>query len=256
VLLLSYCWPLFASFAGGELPRRAKLCQTIRVRLLTRLLLRGSHRIKLTNQGLSLPGYLEIHENLDFRCTREVARGGLGIVFLADALSLKTQDFGKVVIAKKFKPTVDVSAMMPGFLQEVSIMEFLSENSNIARIIGFSTSPPCIVMKYYQTGSLKSWLDSSDTKTRPIVLRFMQDISAALQAMHSQGLAHCDVKLDNILIDVDKLGNLYGVLTDFGISQVTNNKILLVHAFNVRNVVGASISFASPECLRYLKSSK
>ena len=52
--------------------------------------------------------------------------------------------------------------------------------------------------------------------------------------MHGMGLAHCDVKLANVLLDINtKKHQLVVVVSDFGISRVVTNEKLKVEAFEI-----------------------
>jgi serine/threonine protein kinase len=57
----------------------------------------------------------------------------------------------------------------------------------------------------------------------------------------------------NILVDWDPRENrLFAVLTDFGITRVISKKALLVRAFRVQDVKGASFLYAAPELVERL----
>ncbi len=65
--------------------------------------------------------------------------------------------------------------------------------------------------------------------------------------LHSKGVCHLDLKPENILLDKDEKRKVYCVLTDFGISQIVNNNILKVKAFDIVPVKGMSVNYAAPE---------
>jgi serine/threonine protein kinase len=62
-------------------------------------------------------------------------------------------------------------------------------------------------------------------------------------------LSHSDIKSANVLIDTDKNGFAFCVLTDFGITQVLSMN-LVVNGFNVANIRGLSFAYASPETFK------
>lgn len=72
--------------------------------------------------------------------------------------------------------------------------------------------------------------------------------------MHSKKVAHCDMKPANILVDQDSNRKLFCALTDYGISQMYSENALLVRAFKVINVTGASIAFAAREVVSRLRT--
>eukprot|EP00158_Paraphelidium_tribonemae_P004884 Partr_v1_DN27031_c1_g1_i7_m28707 putative protein kinase kinase kinase len=139
------------------------------------------------------------------------------------------------------------------FLQEISIMQLLEAHPNIVKILGYTMSPPSIVMKLYPLGDLQHFLlNRSILKNKRMLLGFMQDISNGLSLIHRRGLVHCDLKLHNILLDT--MGNrIVCVISDFGITNVVAGHSLLVSQFTVVNLVGLSMAYAAPECIRVFR---
>lgn len=71
--------------------------------------------------------------------------------------------------------------------------------------------------------------------------------------MHSHFLAHCDLKPQNILVEVEN-GLLSCYLTDFGITQILSEKIIAAKTFNVINLRGLSTHYAAPEAFRNFRA--
>jgi serine/threonine-protein kinase len=87
------------------------------------------------------------------------------------------------------------------------------------------------------------------------MLKILREVSGALKTMHSHYLAHCDLKPQNILVQLDR--NVPSCsLTDFGITQVLSEKILATKAFNVINLRGLSIHYAAPEAFVNFRSKR
>jgi serine/threonine protein kinase len=71
--------------------------------------------------------------------------------------------------------------------------------------------------------------------------------------MHCYYLAHCDLKPQNVLVEVvDGIPTCY--LTDFGITQVLSETILASRAFNVINLKGLSVFYAAPEAFTWFRT--
>jgi serine/threonine protein kinase len=68
--------------------------------------------------------------------------------------------------------------------------------------------------------------------------------------MHDAGFVHCDLKPQNVLIDIDQYGMIFCCLTDFGITQIVDDSSLLVKDFQVMNIRGLSTHYAAPEALQ------
>lgn len=73
---------------------------------------------------------------------------------------------------------------------------------------------PYLVLPYCENGSATSMLGRADEKD---VIKFMHDVSAALECLHAHHIVHQDIKPDNVLLDDD----CNFLVTDFGISTQT-----------------------------------
>eukprot|EP00158_Paraphelidium_tribonemae_P006414 Partr_v1_DN27810_c0_g1_i3_m23294 putative receptor-interacting serine-threonine kinase 2 len=208
-----------------------------------------------TDMGFALPGYLYQRKNIDYDAYQAIAKGGGGTVYLARPYSNYLREFGATIIVKQLNSVSSSRFEIESFYQEVTIMNDLRSSTFIATILGYSDDPFSIIMKYYEMGSLRSFLKRPPFPiTKLVVSIFSSNVASGLLMMHFRGIAHCDIKLDNILLERDQNGNLKCVITDFGVSCVVDNRRLLVKEFKVRNLNAASISYASPEILQRLRN--
>jgi serine/threonine protein kinase len=100
-----------------------------------------------------------------------------------------------------------------------------------------------MILQYYPDGSLQVWIQKNEFG-REIIFKVSKEISSALRIMHSFYLAHCDIKTQNVLIEVTE-GVPACYLTDFGITQVLSDKILASSDFNIINLRGLSVFYAA-----------
>lgn len=70
---------------------------------------------------------------------------------------------------------------------------------------------PYLVLPYCENGSATSMLGRADESD---VIKFLHDVSAALECLHAHNIVHQDIKPDNVLLDDD----CNFLVTDFGIS--------------------------------------
>lgn len=223
--------------------------------------------LSVSQQELSVPGFLELEDNSQqFRVEKYLTRGGSGTVSLARPLGqdLKRRLFSGAtasrqtqmcVVKKLFKPRENFSFLQKAFFQEIALLWYFRDNVRFAKIGGFCLEPDLmIIMKYYPDGSLIDYINEhkNDVNWINVADMFALQIALGLRDLHQAGFVHCDVKPGNILIDNKTNGQVFAVLTDFGISKVVDSKSLLVSAFEPAHINGASIYYAAPEVLSRL----
>lgn len=125
-------------------------------------------------------------------------------------------------------------------------MHYLGRHKHIAKLLGWCDEPE-ILMNIYPLGSLESVIKSHYVNSKRLVFELSLDILRSIQFMHSKGVAHCDIKPANVLVEENTSGHLCAALTNFGISQVFTVNALLVRDFKVVNLRGVSMVYAAPE---------
>jgi serine/threonine protein kinase len=137
---------------------------------------------------------------------------------------------------------------MLSFQQEISLMEFFADSEYVAKLIGYCTQPVCLLMKYYELGSLDSWSQKNQRNFSSLILKLKtaKEIAQGIRVLHEKQVSHCDLKPQNILVhEVDT--KLRFLLTDFGISKILTEEYLASEAFAIRNVRGLTVSYAAPD---------
>lgn len=184
---------------------------------------------------------------------KKLTAGGGGEIFLAKIMDsglrkrMEEMVIQKIVFAKN-------KASEEAFYQEVGVMIMLSTYPNFCKIYGYTEKPLSLVLQYYPAGSLNEWLRNNRFNAN-IMLKILREVSGALKTMHSHYLAHCDLKPQNILVQLDR--NVPSCfLTDFGITQVLSEKIIATKAFNVINLRGLSVHYAAPEAFVNFRSKR
>jgi WD40 repeat protein len=182
---------------------------------------------------------------------RKLASGGGGELLIAKIMDSSLQKkFGDTVIQKIV--FVRNKSSEEAFFQEVGIMIMLSHFPHFCQIIGYTERPLSLILKFYPDGSLFEWLKTSEGALQYDV-KILKELAEALRTMHSHYLAHCDIKSQNVLMQVDN-GVPSCYLTDFGITQILSEDILASKAFNVINLRGLSVHYASPEAFNNFRS--
>ena len=103
---------------------------------------------------------------------------------------------------------------------ETTIMKRLSKSNNIVKIFEtYETKKHiCIVMEYICAGDLLSYIKKRSKLQEPVAKFIFKQIILALKYIHENNIVHRDIKLDNILIDLDN--NIK--ICDFGVSKIIN----------------------------------
>ncbi len=123
--------------------------------------------------------------------------------------------------------------------REITILRSLIHANIIRYVFDFSTSKEmCIVMDLASGGSL---VDVIKLRQQPLrIVAIISDIASALEHIHSLGVLHRDIKLDNVLIT--SKGEVK--LADFGLACISQSA-----ASGAHSRVGATTYF-SPEKAR------
>lgn len=147
-----------------------------------------------------------------FRLVRQIGRGGMGVVYLAERRTGFEQQ-----VAIKIMPRFATDA--PGrerFAQERRILAQL-RHPNICSILDGGELPdgtPWLAMEYVPGEPLCAWCERRSTGLRERVALFLQ-LCEAVQVAHRNLVIHRDLKDNNVL--VDEAGHLK--LLDFGIAK-------------------------------------
>jgi hypothetical protein len=155
----------------------------------------------------------------DYEIVREVGRGGMGVVYLANQKSL-----GRAVAVKVLRPgEATYAPLVKRFLEEARHLARL-RHPNIVSIheIGQAGTEPYFTMDYVEGQPLSALLargkqsDGGRARLSPTqALALLKQVAAGVQHAHEHGIIHRDLKPGNIL--VDRSGQAY--VTDFGLAR-------------------------------------
>ena len=109
---------------------------------------------------------------------------------------------------------------------ETSIMKTLSYSNNIVKILeNYETKNHiCIVMEYICAGDLFSYIKKRSKLNETVAKFIFKQIILAIQYIHRNNIVHRDIKLDNILIDLDNNVKI----CDFGVSKIVKEGDILI----------------------------
>ncbi|KAF2147003.1 uncharacterized protein K452DRAFT_117 [Aplosporella prunicola CBS 121167] len=90
-------------------------------------------------------------------------------------------------------------------LKDVEVMSHVGRKKNVLNILGYGWSLdkdnhiPFLVTQFAEGGTLRNFLKSSRTGVQDKI-KLCRDVAQGLQGLHSCGIAHGDLKLDNVLV--------------------------------------------------------
>ncbi|MCA9167095.1 MAG: serine/threonine protein kinase, partial [Planctomycetales bacterium] len=152
----------------------------------------------------------------DFRILHEINRGGMGIVYAAEQLSLKRQ-----VALKVLGPGIaDSPKQLDRFRRESEAIARL-HHTNIVPIFGIGEDQGVhfFAMQLIDGMSLSAALNTpACTLNFRDIARIGRQVADALSYAHQHGVLHRDIKPANLLLDQD--GDVW--VTDFGLAKLAD----------------------------------
>jgi predicted Ser/Thr protein kinase len=183
----------------------------------------------------SLPAGLRIG---DYEIRRQIGRGGMGVVYLAQDLLLSRPATIKAVPSEMARDRV----MLERLQREARAAAAIS-HPGVAMVYAFLTTPygNFIAAEYIQGRTLRAELQQGPMEPRRAV-RVTIDIVQALCAAHDAGVVHRDLKPENVLLTSS--GGIKVI--DFGIAR---NERLETSNLTATGMVQGTPGYMAPEQL-------
>src|SRR4051794_16456409 len=152
----------------------------------------------------------------DFEIRHVAGRGGMGIVYRAEQLSL-----GRPVALKVISPQIADSEEFRHRFERESRLAAGIDDPHVVSVYaaGVLEGRSYIAMQWIDGRDLRGVLDEQQGGLVPArALTIAAQIAEALEAAHRRGLVHRDVKPGNVLVR-DIGGRPHAYLTDFGVAK-------------------------------------
>ncbi|MGO1435449.1 MAG: Stk1 family PASTA domain-containing Ser/Thr kinase [Canibacter sp.] len=169
-----------------------------------------------------------------YRVRSRIARGGMGMVYLADDLRL-----GRKVAVKIMHPhLVDDDTFVRRFEKEAHAAARLNDQ-NVVNVFdqGFDGEAPYLVMEYVPGITLRQLLKQQKRLTADQAIEISEAVLSGLSAAHQAGFIHRDVKPENVFLADDggiKIGD-FGLARSASANTTTGQALL------------GTIAYLSPE---------
>ncbi|MFL5562832.1 MAG: protein kinase domain-containing protein [Gemmatimonadaceae bacterium] len=166
-----------------------------------------------------------------YRVVRELGRGGMATVYLAEEVK-----HGRAVAIKVLRPDFASALGAERFLREIEIAARLSHPHLVPLIdSGEAGGLLYYVSAYLPGGSLRDRLRREARLSLADAVRIAGEVGAGLDFAHREGFVHRDVKPENILF-ADGLA----LIADFGLARAACNEI-------GERVTGSGFTVGTPE---------
>jgi serine/threonine protein kinase/tetratricopeptide (TPR) repeat protein len=177
-----------------------------------------------------------------YRSVRELGRGGMGSVYLADRTD---GQFHRQVAIKVVHPGIESEDILRRFHQEGQILANL-DHANIAGLFDGGTTDdgrPYFVMEYIEGEAIDEYCDTRRLSIDDRLALFC-DVCDAVDFAHQHNVVHRDLKPTNILVTADGVPKLL----DFGVAKILQPELFPFTVAQTRtNLWLMTPEYASPE---------
>jgi serine/threonine-protein kinase len=192
-----------------------------------------------------------------YELVRRLGRGGMGDVWLARHLELRTEVAVKLWRDPGRDPGVDDAhgklRALERFRLEAQISAQLALRSRHvvrAHDVGMDPLGPYLVMDYVRGPSLAEEIQAVQLIAADRVAAILGHVADALAVAHDLGIVHRDLKPDNLLLGSAADGSLEVKVCDFGVAKAAGSPLPLQDVkATAEGVVVGTLDYMSPEQL-------
>jgi len=179
-----------------------------------------------------------------YRILREIGRGGMGAVYLAERAD---EQYKKLVAIKLIKRGMDTDAVLRRFRNERQILAGF-DHPNIARLFDGGTTHgglPYFVMEHVEGMPINEYCAAHKISLVER-LKLFREVCAAVSYAHRHTVIHRDIKMSNILVTSDGTPKLL----DFGIAKILRPDNAAESMLTFTGMRPMTPEYASPEQVR------
>lgn len=173
-----------------------------------------------------------------YRVLRQIGEGGMSRVYLAQRSDQQSPVVLKIIDGRLAQD----ETFLLRFVRECELLACI-QHENVVKLHDYSVDAnrPYLAMEYFASGDLKSRI--SGGLPAITALKIMMQIAKAIDAVHSAGLVHRDLKPHNIMFrDKDRLA-----LVDFGLAKPVDSGAASKMQLTQNGMILATPVYMSPE---------
>ena len=191
---------------------------------------------------MSVPGDPRVGTELaGFRVERVLGRGGMGVVYIAEQLR-----YGRKVALKVLAPELTDDALYRERFEQEWRTAARLDHPSIVPIFeaGEAEGVLYIAMRYVEGIDLQALISNEGRLAPDRTLDILGQVAGALDAAHTKGLVHRDVKPANILISAGPgIAGEHAYLADFGVAKQSHTRSGLTQT----GFFVGTVDYAAPE---------
>ena len=180
-----------------------------------------------------------------FRLIRQIGEGGMASVFIAERGGGLAGKRDVVVIKLIDTRLVKDPVFIRRFERECKALASIAHD-NVVRILDYSTTlpSPYLAMEYFAAGDLKARIRQGGITSR-FAMQILAQIARALDAVHSAGLVHRDLKPQNVMFrDLERIA-----LVDFGLAKPMDPGIQQAQLTQAGVILATPVYMCPEQCL-------
>jgi hypothetical protein len=264
-LLESVAAQIAIVYENVRLKERAREDRRVRREVLSRFEGRGVNLLKecprcgrcydstavaCDREGSELQLTLPVERTIEgrYRLERLIGRGGMGAVYEATHLKLRSRVAVKILSGRLFG---DESALRR-FEREARSLARLGQHPNIVAVHDYGelqTEGAFLVMDFIEGESLAATL-RRERRLAPVrAAEIFGQVLEGVGAAHRAGIVHRDLKPENILVSREGGGRERVRLLDFGLAKLVRAEVGEAQTMTTPGVVMGTFGYMSPEQL-------
>lgn len=173
---------------------------------------------------------------------RQLGQGGCGAAYLARDEELHSK---RVVIKVLLEAVVEDKWFKKKFQQEKEALARI-DHPGVVGVLDAGITPDgkqFLVMQYVEGQTLASLLQHEGMELEQVA-RIVQQLGKALTAAHKEGIIHCDLKPENVIVQRAGEEDELAKIIDFGVAKVKDSQ---VRGSNEPTRVAGTLYYFAPE---------